>query len=117
MNVNQELNRLEEVTNLPVSPDIYDGNEDNYITYVYTDERPTHWGDDQVLADMTTVQVNLFTVPKKNHMTLKHTIRDYLETLGEVNDISSWLETYTTSKNVEKIVRRTTFNVTITKER
>ena len=44
-------------------------------------------------------------------------IRDYIETLGEINDISSWFETFTAKNNLEKTVRRTTFNVTITKER
>jgi len=117
MNVNKELNALENITGLPVCPDMYDGDGGNYIFYVYTDERPTFWGDDNVLADSVTVQVNLVTDPKVNYMTLKHNIRDYLETLGIVNDISSWLETYTAKNNVEKIARRTVFNVSITKER
>ena len=117
MNVNKDIQKLKNITGLNVSPDIYSGNEESYIVYNYTDERPVLFGDDSVEADQATVQVNLYTPPKFNYMDLKHAIRDYLETIGIVNEIMSWLETYTSKNNLEKTVRRTTFNVTITKER
>ena len=117
MNVNQDIQKLEDITGLEVSPDIYKGGSDRYIVYVYADERSVFWGDDKVLEDSVTIQISLYTPPEFNHMNLKHMIRDYLERLGEVNDISSWLETYTSKNNLEATIRHTTFNVTITKAR
>lgn len=117
MDVNKDIQALESITGLPVSPDIYIGNADKYIVYTYTDERPVFWGDDEVLADSVIIQVNLFTPPKFNYMELKHQIRDYLEKLGEINEIDSWLETFTAKNNLETTTRHTTFSVTITKER
>lgn len=117
MNVNKEIQELEIITELPVSPDMYSGEEEKYITYEYTDERPVFWGDDTTMYDQATVRVNLYTPPKFNYMELKHKIRDYLETLGVVEDISSWLENFTTKNNLEKTIRHTSFNLIITKER
>ncbi len=117
MNINPDIQKLEELTGLPVSPDVYSGNKDKYITYEYPDERPIFWGDDTTLYDQLMIRVNMFTPPKFNYMDLKHIIRDYLETLGELDDIESWLETFTAKNNLEQTTRHTTFNVTITKER
>lgn len=117
MDVNAEIQVLESITGLPVSPDVYSGDDDKYIVYSYEDERPTFWGDDETIEDQAIIQVNLFTPPKFNYMTLKHQIRDYLETLGEINEINSWLETFTAKNNLEKTIRHTTFSVIITKER
>lgn len=117
MNVNKEIQELGTITGLSVSPDIYSGNAEKYIVYTYTDERPVFWGDDETLADQVTIQVSLYTPAKFNYMDLKHTILEYLESLGEINEISSWLETFTAKNNMEKTIRHTSFNVTITKER
>lgn len=116
MDVNAEIQELESITGLPVSPDIYTGKADKYIVYSYTDERPVFWGDDEPEEDQVIIQVSLFTPPKFNYMSLKHQIRDYLETLGGV-DISSWLETFTAKNNLEVTIRHTVFSVTIAKER
>lgn len=117
MDVNKEIQKLGTLTGLPVSPDIYSGNEEKYIVYTYADERPVFWGDDETIADQVTIQVNMYTPPKFNYMDLKHMIRDYLETLGEINEISSWIETFTVKNNLEQTIRHTTFSVIITKER
>lgn len=117
MDVNIDIQELGKITGLPVSPDLYSGNAEKYIVYTYADERAVFWGDDEVLADQATIQVNMFTPPKFNYMELKHKIRDYLETLGEIEEISSWLETFTAKNNTEQITRHTSFSVTITKER
>lgn len=117
MNVNPEIQKLKEITGIPTSPDTYSYSGDKYITYEYTDERPVFFGDDGVLYDQASIRVNLFTPPKFNYMDIKHQIRDYLETLGEVGEMSSWLETFTTKNNLEQTIRRTTFDVTITKAR
>ena len=117
MNVNPDIQKLKDITGLPVSPDIYSYDGSKYITYEYTDEHPVFWGDDETLYDEASIRVSLYTPPKFNYMDLKHQIRDYLETLGEVTDISSWIETYTAKNNTEQMIRRTTVDVTITKER
>ena len=117
MNVNQEILELETITGLPVSQDIYTGTGEKYITFTYNTENPVFWGDDEVMEDETVLQVNLYTPVGFNYMGLKHTIRDYLETIGIVNSIGSWLDTFTVKNNLEKTIRHTNFVVTITKER
>ena len=117
MNVNAEIQTLSSITGLDVSPDIYTGNKEKFIVYTYTDERSVLWGDDEALADQATIQVSLYTPPKIDYMILKDQIRNYLESIGMMNEIASWLETYTAKNNSEVTIRRTTFNVTITKER
>ncbi len=117
MNINQDILALESLTGLSVSPDEYSGNAEKYITFNYADENPAFWGDDIVLEDRATIQVHLYTPPKFNYMDLKHIIRDHLETLGIVDSIGSWIDTYTSKNNLEKKIRHTTFVVYITKER
>ncbi|MBP5383558.1 MAG: hypothetical protein J6Y57_01125 [Lachnospiraceae bacterium] len=117
MNVNSEIQKLEEITGLPVSPDLYTYDGSKYITYEYTDERPIFWGDDTTMYDQAIIRVNLFTPPKYNYMALKHQIMDYLEILGEIDGVESWLETFTAKNNLEQTIRRTIFSVIITKER
>lgn len=117
MDVNRDIQQLEVITGLPVSPDSYSGDEDKYITYEYTDERPIYWGDDTTMYDQAIIRVNLYTPPKFNYMKLKHDIRDYMETLGEISTIDSWLETFTAKNNLEKTIRHTSIDVIITKER
>ena len=72
---------------------------------------------DEPFADEATIQVNLYTPPQMNYMNLKHQIRDYLETLGIVESIGSWIDTWTSKNNLEEKKRHTTFVVTITKGR
>ena len=117
MNVNPEIQRLKTITGLDVAPDVYTGKASEYIVYTDTDERGVLWGDDETLADQVTIQVSLFTPPSYNYMELKHQIRDYLESIGIIEEISSWLDTFTAKNNLETTIRHTTFNVTITKER
>ena len=117
MNANKDIQALETLTGLPVSPDEYTGTEQKYIVYAYNMENPVFWGDDMVLADEAIIQVNLYTPVGFNYMALKHQIRDYLETLGEVGSIQSWIDTYTSKNNTEQKIRHTVFTVTITKER
>ena len=112
MNVNPLMQGLETVTGLPVVPDLYEGSEKKYITYTYEDESPIGFGDDEVLADTAYMQVNLFTPKDFNYMSLKHSIRDYLESLGCLTSTLSRVY----QENNEQI-RQTTFTVEISKER
>ncbi len=116
MNINPEIQELENVTGLEVEPDLYTGNADSYIVYSMT-ERPAYWGDDGVLDDRAELSVNLYTPPAEDFMELKHKIRDYLETLGEVQSIGSWIDTWVSKSNLEVTKRHTVFTVSITKER
>ena len=112
MNVNPLMKKLEDVTKLPVVPDLYEGIEKKYITFTYEDERPIGFGDDVVLADTAYMQVNLFTPKNFNYMTLKTQIRDYLESIGVLTDTLSRVY----QENNEQI-RQTTFTVEISEER
>ena len=46
---------------LPVYADVYTGDEADYITFNYADERPALRADDTDIYDETTIQVHYFT--------------------------------------------------------
>lgn len=112
MNVNPLILQLKELTGLDVVPDYYEGKADKWITFTYEDERPVQKGDNAVTWDIAYMQVSLFTPKKYNHMTLKETIKTYLESIGVVTNVTSWMD-----KDNETIIRQTTFNCQIEKER
>jgi hypothetical protein len=112
MNVNPLIMELNTVTGLPVVPDLYKGESDKWITFTYQDERPVYFGDNSVLADTAYISVNLFTPSEYNYMTVKKLIKDYLETIGIVTNV----ESYVYLEN-QIPVRQTIFEVTITEER
>ncbi len=116
MNVNSSIMALKDETGLPVAPDIYEGSETKWITFVYEDERPVLSGDNAVLADRVYLQVQLWTPKDFNYMSLKEQIRDYLEEIEDctVTSIRSFVNYYTTT---EKKMRQTIFNVEITQWR
>lgn len=117
MNVNARIKKLEEITGLPVRQDTYSGDAQSYIVFAYNDERPALYGDDVPLYDNAVIQVNLYTPPNLDYMEYKHLIRDYLETIGEVDSIGTWIDTYVSNKNLEEMKRHTTFTVNITESR
>ncbi|MBP3784599.1 MAG: hypothetical protein J6I68_15240 [Butyrivibrio sp.] len=117
MNANQKIQNLQEILGIPVRPDEYEGDESKYITYTYNDESPSLYGDDDPLEDTAIIQVNLYTPTDFNYMDFKHRIRNYLETLGEVTTIRSWIETFTSKNNLEKKIRHTVLVVNITESR
>lgn len=112
MNVNPLILELNTLTGLPVKQDLYKGESDKWITFTYQDERPAFFGDNSVLADTAYMSVNLFTPPKFNYLTLKEIIKTYLESIGIVTNV----ESYVYLENQETI-RQTIFEVTITEER
>lgn len=112
MNVNSLLMELKNITKLPVSPDIYEGSSDKWITFTYQDERPVNFGDNKVLDDTAYISVNLFTPKNFNYMSLKNDIKTYLETIGIVTNCESYV--YTENQIP---IRQTIFEVQITKER
>lgn len=116
MNINKELiTILKTATSLDVAPDEYDGKSDKYIIFTYEDERPVHWGDNNVLADTAYLQIQLITPKSYNYLTMKHTIRNTLEANDYiVTSIQSFLSD--DIQGTEK-VRQTVFTVTKTLSR
>ncbi len=114
MNVNDIIERLAYVVNCPVSPDVYSGNENRYITYTYEDERPDMHGDNHVLTDTAYIQVNYFVPRTYNYMADKHKIRDYLEQNGfRVTSIRSWMENDITGyPNIRRLLFETNYTET-----
>lgn len=112
MNVNPLIMELKNITKLPVVPDIYQGTSDKWITFTYQDERPVFFGDNDVLDDTAYISVNLFTPTGFNYMSLKEDIKTYLESIGIVTNV----ESYVYLEN-QIPIRQTIFEVTITKER
>lgn len=82
MNCNKKIMDALAPTGLPVCQDEYDGEAKKYIVFIYTDEVPALWGDDGVLADTVFIQLQLITPKDFNYFSLKHQIRDLLETDG-----------------------------------
>jgi len=112
MNVNALIMELNNLTKLPVKPDLYEGSSDKWITFTYQDERPVNFGDNEVLFDTAYISVNLFTPHTYNYMALKETIKTYLESIGIVTNC----ESYVYLEN-QIPIRQTIFEVTITEER
>lgn len=112
MNVNPLITALKGKTGIEVVPDYYEGAADKWIAFTYEDERPAQKGDNAVTWDIAYIQVSLFTPGKFNYMSLKETIKTYLESIGIVTNVQSW-----TYKDKEQMIRQTTFNVEIEKER
>lgn len=112
MNVNGLMLELKTVTGLPVVPDLYKGNSDKWITFTYQDERPSFFGDNDVLADVAYISLNLFTPANYNYMSLKEDIKTYLEYIGVLTNS----ESYVYMEN-QTPIRQTIFEVQIPKER
>lgn len=112
MNVNPLLMELKNITKYPVNPDIYEGTSDKWITFTYQDERPSFFGDNDVLDDIAYISVNLFTPKAFNYMPMKEKIKNYLESIGVLTNCESYV--YTENQIP---IRQTIFEVQITKER
>lgn len=116
MNVNKEIiDMLGNATGLPVAQDEYEGKSDKYIIFVYADETPDNYADNQPNCDTVYLQIQLITPKQFNYMNLKHIIRDTLEANNwTVTNISSFLGD--AFQGTEKI-RQTIFETNITRSR
>lgn len=65
---------------LPVHANVYNGAEDEYITFNYADERPVVRADDTDIYDETTIQVHYFT--RSNPQPNKKAVRRLLRAAG-----------------------------------
>jgi hypothetical protein len=119
MNVNKELMGLEAVTGLTVQPDIYLGEDENYIVFTYASEGVELASDDEPEADTAIIYVSLYSEPDFDFMEVKETIKQYLESLDEsvVTNIFTTTEEYKTNANVVKQKRHTVFVTNITRWR
>lgn len=115
MNLNELLIKLLSATGLPVDQDEYDGDSDKYIVFIYEDEKPEAYGDDEVIADTAYLQIQLITPKDFNYFSLKKQIRSLLEDADfNVTSIQSFLgDVY---QGTEK-VRQTIFQVKYTEGR
>lgn len=113
MNVNPLLMELQNITGVITVPDYYEGKADKWITFTYEDERPGQLGDNGVTDDIAYMQISLFTPGKYNYMELKEKIKTYLESIGVVTGVQSWIE----KKENQTYVRHTVFTAELTKER
>lgn len=80
MNVYPIIRKALASLNLPMYPETYDGDAQEYITYNYTDERAEVSGDDDDIYDVTSVQVHYWT--RGDPHTIKSTIRRLLRSAG-----------------------------------
>lgn len=80
MNVNEKLIALLKPLGIPVKPDVYRGDAEEYIEFNYADERSILSADDLPIMDETTLQIHLYT--KNNPIQLKKQIRRLLRLGG-----------------------------------
>ena len=112
MSVDEKIASLEGVIGCPVSPDIYEGNEEKYIVYTYEDERSALYADNEEEATTYYLQVTLYTAPLYPYQKKKKKIKTELKKLGFcVESIQSWVDSLAPEKK-----RHTVFNVNITEK-
>lgn len=86
MNVNPRIQTIGTAMSIPTFPDEMNplANDGEYpstfITYLYTDERPTLRGSGRDIAEAATIRLNLFT--KGDPITLKETLKQKLREDG-----------------------------------
>ena len=61
MNVNQLIMSALGDMGMKIYPNFYSGDDEEYITFSYLDERPGFWADDEPIYDGTYVRVSLWT--------------------------------------------------------
>lgn len=115
MNINEKMIALGKEVEVPVEQDLYGGDEEKSITFVYEDERAVFKGDNKTLVETVFIQISLCTMQEFNYFDLKEKVRNCLEKKGFlIQSIQSWL---TNEKRGTKRIRQTVFSVTFTEER
>ncbi len=110
MNVNSRIMTLKNVINCPVVPDLYEGQEEKYITFTYEDERSALDADNEEQQTVAYLQITLYTPPLQEYMEDKKKIKAELKKLGFcVESIQSWVDSQAPEKK-----RHTVFNANIT---
>ena len=80
MNVNQLIRSALGDMGMKIYPNFYSGDDEEYITFSYLDERPEFWADDEPIYDGTYVRVSLWT--RNNPQKYKKQIRKRLRAAG-----------------------------------
>lgn len=62
---------------IPVSYLIYDGKETTYVTYTFTGDTPTLFGDDKELESIITIDIDIFS--KGNFLAIEKKIKEVME--------------------------------------
>lgn len=75
MSINKLIKDTLEPLGLPVRQDVYDGNEDKWITYNYADDRGIEFVDDEPVTDEIEIQIHLFVPFEFNYLSMKRNIR------------------------------------------
>lgn len=93
MNLNPVFMELENELGYPVEQDMYQGREDIYGVFSYTDETGSLYGDNRAIEDTAYMRIQIYTPKNYNYMDLKHRTRDWLENKGFcITGIRTWLE-------------------------
>lgn len=82
MTVNEKIIQCLKPLRLPVVPDIYEGTEEEYITFNYADNRGTAFGDDEPIRITNYMQIHLFLPLDVNYLKKQKEIRNSLFTAG-----------------------------------
>lgn len=99
MNVNQLIISALSDMGLEVYPNFYSGDDEEYITFSYLDERPEFWADDEPIYDGTYVRVSLRT--RQNPQNYKKQIRKRLRAAGFT--VTSTAELYEEDTNYVQV--------------
>lgn len=98
MNLNPLLMKLKDITGLEVAPDKYLGNNENYITFNYADERPAMYADNEPVCDVANMMVHVFLNQNENYLSYKSKVKSYLENIGAYGVSVNTLYEYDTNK-------------------
>ena len=96
---------------IPVEQDVYEGNKDTYCVFIYEDERPNFFGDNEVLNDIAYIRLTLYIPKNKNYFPLKKEITHFLEQRGFF--ISSRFSRLETDINNKSKIRSIVFELQI----
>lgn len=89
MNINPTIIAALASLSMPVAPNVYDGQADEYITFNYADERPEIYANDTDISDATYVQVHYFTRsdPQINKKAIRRLLRAAGFTIYDTSEI------------------------------
>ena len=111
MNINSKLLALKEIIKVNVEQDSYEGTDEKWITFNYSDDRPYFFLNGEPTADTAKLQVHFFVPKSYNYFSDKDKIQKHLEDEG-FDEISS--QTY---YEVETKKRHIIFECAFTKGR
>lgn len=86
MNTFEKIQSVAQALGIPAYPDVYSGRDserpERWMTYNFSDNRGSLWGDDDPNAVIHYVQVHLFMPYNQNFLAIQKTIRNRLFEAG-----------------------------------